>query len=145
MNLKTEPVTIGGILFETTQFPAMRSYALLTRLVKAIGPAMSILAAADKELRLEDMGPILGSALANVTPAEAQGILLEALSCTTAEITDATGGRVIGLTGADKVDLVFSGRLKVMFQVFAHALKVNYSDFSEGSDQDAPEKPVGSS
>lgn len=145
MNLKSESVEFDGIIFETTQFPAMRAYGLLARLVKVIGPAMSVLAGADKDTRLEDMGPVLGGALANVTPAEAQSLLLEIFGSSTAQVTDQTGPRILQLGTQAGVDQVFTGRLKVMFKVLAHALKVNFGDFSEGSDQEDQAAPVTTS
>lgn len=139
LNLKSEPVEIAGTTYETTQFPAMRAYGLLTRLVKAIGPALGVLASADKETQLADMGPVLGAALANVSPSEAQGILVEALAATTAVFKGENGAmKLVELTSTAKIDEVFSGKLKTMFQVLVHALKVNYGDFSEGSDPAAP-------
>ena len=140
MSLKTEPVEIDGIKFETTQFPAMAAFRLMARLIKVIGPAMGVLKGATKDTTLESLAPALGAALSNVSPDEAQSIALEILKCTTAEV----GGVLIGLTGQAPVDQVFSGRLSMLFKVLAHALKVNYGDFSEGSDPAAPQTPAPS-
>lgn len=129
MKLKTEQLVEDGITFETTQFPAMRAYGLMTKLLKTLGPAMAVLSEVDAESQMATLAPMIGGALANVDPVDAQKLIVEILSGTTAQISDALGGRLVSLDSAKVLDDVFSGRLKVMFQVAAHALKVNYSDF----------------
>ena len=138
MSLKTESITLDEVIFETTQFPAMRSYALLIRLTKVLGPALSALTGIDPGTRLEDLGPVLGLALGDLAPAEAQSLLLEVLASTTAQVVEASGPRLVRLGTPVTIDTVFSGRLPIMFRVLAHALKVNYSSFFEGGAPPAP-------
>jgi hypothetical protein len=142
--LKTETTTIDGILFTTTQLPAMRGFELLARLVKMIGPALGALTSADPTADLSAMAPALAGALTNINPQEASALVVDIFSCTTALISDSTGGRQVQLSDRTNIDLVFSSRLKVMFQVLAHAIKVNFGDFSGGSAPAAPLPPAPS-
>lgn len=144
MNLKTEAITLDGIVFETTQFPAMRAYGLMAKLLKQLGPAMAILAEVDGETQMSALAPVLGGAMSNVEPVEAQKLLVEILAGTTAQTNDALGGRVVSLGDVKAIDDVFSGRLVVLFQVAAHALKVNYSDFFGVSARAAATPQAGS-
>jgi Phage tail assembly chaperone protein, TAC len=134
-NLKTEVVVIDDLKFETTQFPAMRAYKLMTKLVKHLGPAIAMLGAADGDVDIRHMAPALGAALGSMNDQDAASLLLEVLGCTTIELEDAS----INLGSQKSIDGVFSGRLSVMFQVAAHALKVNYQDFFSGSAESTPE------
>ncbi len=132
--LKTEKVTVDGIEFQTTQFPAMRAFELLARLVKSLGPAVGALTNLDPTMDLTHAGPQLMAGLATLNPAEAAKLVEEVLTCTTALVDN----KLIPLNSRENIDVVFSSKLKMMFKVLGHALKVNYQDFSAGSDPAAP-------
>lgn len=142
--LKTEDISVDDLTFTTQQFPAMRSFALLTRLVKALGPAIAVLGSAGADAQVEDMMPTLGPALAVLDPAEAQALVLAVLEGTYVILPDTTGGKRVELRSQANVDIVFSGRLPMMFKVIAHAVKVNYRDFFNGSVPAAPRIPTPS-
>lgn len=133
-NLNSATITLHGVVYETTQFPAMRSFGLLARLAKVLGPAMVGMADMTGEEDVRALVPVLGAALANVSPQEAQSIVLELFSCTTAEIVEGHGARLENLGTQQAVDRVFSGKLGDMFHLLAHVMKVNYGDFFGGSD-----------
>jgi hypothetical protein len=138
MKLKTESVMLDGVLVETTQFAAMRAYGLMAKLAKVLGPAMGVLAEVNSETRMEEMGPALGMALANVSPTDAQALLLDVLAGSVAEVD----GRRFDLINQNAIDEVFTGRLKTMFKALGHALKVNYSDFFDDGPQPAEKAPT---
>lgn len=142
--VKTEVKTIGDVTFTTTQLPAMRAYSLFVRLVKAIGPAASVLMGADKNLDLTKLAPVLSGALANLDTATAEQIALDTLSNTMASVN---GGPLITLSDRSKMDAVFSGRIKMMFQAIAFAVATNFADFTEGTDlpESSPDPSLGNS
>ncbi len=137
--LKSEDYEVGEFKFSTTQFPAMRAFELMTQLAKTIGPALAALQSLDKDTELSALGPILSSALSNLTKTDATALVLDILAGTQATVPGPGGQRtIVQLTSRAALDAVFSARLKMMFQVLGHAIKVNYADFSEGSDPAAP-------
>lgn len=139
--LKSEPVTLDGIEFTTTQFPAMMGFEMLGRLVKVLGPALDVLTGADPETEIEDLAPVLAATLKDMKPSDLSALVIDLLRSTTAKISDPTGGRLIDLGSKDAINLVFSGRLMIMFKVLVHAIKVNYWDFFAGSVPSAPPAP----
>lgn len=128
--LKTVPTTINDIEFATTQFPAMRALEVMAMLqglnTAGVNPNASVSAAAPQL-----MAGLSGAALRKV--------VLETLQCTTALIRPEGGAaRLVTLDRQENIDLIFSGRLKMLFQVIAHAVEVNFGDFDEGSNDPAP-------
>ena len=141
--IKTEKQTFDGIEFSCTQFPATRGFRLLTNLVKQVGPVLTALGQLDGDLELGDpknMGrlmPALSTGLASLDPEQAEKLMLEVLSSTSAIVSD-EGGRPItrqfgGPSGQANVDRVFSGRMGMLLRVVAWALQVNFRDFSSGA------------
>lgn len=121
----------------------MHALEVLASLVKVAGPALSVLSAAGSDTELSAIAPQLGAALAGLKPAEASDLVCKLLSGTRAFVKDKAGAsRLVELNSQDKINTVFSGRLKVMFQVVAHAIRTNFGDFAQGSDQTAPSAPV---
>lgn len=129
--LKTESFTAtDGTIFNTTQFPAMHSLELMAQLMKTIGPAIAALQGVNADTDLSTLGPALSGALAGLKPNEASQLVLAILGSTTAQVTSPNGQqKVMQINSREVVDLVFSNKLKTMFAVLGHALKVNYSDF----------------
>jgi hypothetical protein len=136
---KTETKKLGDFEFKTTQLPAMRAFALLTRLAKVVGPALGALSTLNPDTELDLAGSGLFTALQTLDPKEAEHLILEVLVATEVVIPDATGGRAVPLSKQENINLVFTGKLKLLFQVLGFALSVNFRDFSEGVDQAAPE------
>ena len=132
LNLKTETLEADGIRFDTTQFAAFRGLELMGRLVTTIGPALGVLSAADPEASLESMAPVIAGALRGLQPTEVSSLALEILASTSATYQDGSTLRRVDILSKEAFDRVFSGRLKTMFKVLIHALKVNYSDFGLG-------------
>lgn len=115
MLLKTEKKMFGDIQFTTTTFPAMQALEMMG----LVG---------------EDHGP---KEMAQYAP--------EFLKSTAAILTDQTGPKQVPLNSRENIDLVFSGRLPTLFKVWEWVSKVNYGDFSQGSDPSAPQTPSSSS
>lgn len=134
--LKTEVIEIDGVEYSTTQFAAMRAMRILAMLIKVAGPAIGALAGAKRDAQLTAVMPELQRAFATMDPGEFESLALSLLSGTSATIQGPQGPRRVEFTSAKVVDQVFSGRLGTMFKVIAHAVKVNYGDFAEGSDPD---------
>jgi hypothetical protein len=137
--LNKESRTIDGVDFVATQFPAVRGFTILGKLVKTIGPALGTLASAGGDQDLAALAPQLATALSGLDPSAAASLMIEVLSCVSAMTTDDQGRmRSTQLDSQAAIDKVFSGRLGVMFKVIGLALQVNYSDFMAGSFPTAP-------
>ncbi|HEY6018998.1 MAG TPA: hypothetical protein VIY48_03630 [Candidatus Paceibacterota bacterium] len=121
--LKTVSKVIGGMEFQTTQFPAVKALEVMSSLQK---------------LQSADMS----KAMSALKPGEAKALFLEVLQCTTTIIETPQGKKLITFDKAESLDRVFSGKLKTMFDVLAHAIEVNYGDFNEGSTDPAPLAPT---
>lgn len=137
--LKTETKTIDDLTVETTQFPAMRAFTLLGKLVKVAGPALGALSGVDASTDLTTLGPVIASALSDLDPDAATTLALEVLASTVAKLETPTGIRNVALNSRENIDLVFSSRLRTMFQVLGFAISVNYRDFIPGSAPAAPQ------
>lgn len=131
--LKTVSKDLGDLTYTTTQFPAMRSVQLLTRLAKVAGPVLAALAGAQPTDDISVHAPKLAGALAGLEPVEASSLVADVLMCTAVAVPDAAGGRRIEFTSATNIDLVFSGRLGDLFKILMWVIEVNYGDFSVGS------------
>ena len=146
MNLKQEKITVDDIEFVTQQFTAMRGLELMGRLVKVLGPTFGALASANPDAEIDSLAPVLAVALKDFDQKELTSLVLDVLNGTTAHIKSSLGVQPYQLDSKEKLDLVFSGRLKAMFKVAIHAIKVNYGDFLDGSVLGAPQAqaPSGS-
>lgn len=136
--LKQETQTIDGLSFTTTQFPAMRAFTLFSKLVKTIGPAITVLSGANPESDVAELAPSIATALKDVDPDAMTILAAEVLSSTSAVMTGPSGAAQVPLNSVDGINLVFMGRLMTMFKVLAFAVKVNYGDFFGGSASAAP-------
>lgn len=135
--LKKETREIDGLTFTTSQLPAMASFTLFGRLVKAVGPAFGALSKLDPSTPLDGAAGELAGAFSAIDVDEATRLVPQILSRTTVAIS----GRHENLQASGAVDRVFSGRLGTMFKVLVFALQVNYSDFLPGSAQAASQLP----
>lgn len=140
MNLKSESKTLsdsqGDIEVTTTQFPAMKSFGLLAKLAKTVGPALGALMKLDPKTEISASVDGLAAAFSELDADTATRLVPEILAGTTVTLD----GKMFDFTRKENIDLVFSGRLGLMFQTLGHALQVNYRDFSAGSDPAAPSR-----
>jgi hypothetical protein len=133
MSLKTEDTTIDGIVFSTTQFGAMAALELMGRLAQTIGPAVGVLSAANPDTPVDQLAPVIASAMQNLKPNELGALAMAVLANTSATINDNGTLRRLDILTTQDFNKVFSGKLMTMFKAIVHALKVNYSDFGFGS------------
>lgn len=137
MDIKTVPVEVNGTKFVTTQFAAMRSLTLLARLVKVAGPAMQSLRGVSLDTDLADAVPQIAAALADVDPEVLPDLLADILAGTSVIESTPKGPKRRDLDRA-AIDRVFSGRLRDLVLVVAHAIKVNYAGFGTGGPSTSP-------
>jgi hypothetical protein len=130
MALKTVSLTVGDIEFQTTQFPAMRALEVMVSLQRLAAPAQGV----NSNTQLSNAAPAL---MANLEPGAARKLVLDLLECTTA-LVRTPQSRLIPLNKQENIDFIFSGKLKMLFDVMGHAIEVNFGDFSEGSEDPAP-------
>lgn len=132
--LRQEEQTIDGMRFTCQQFGAMRGFHLLARLVKSIGPAISVLQSVDPESDIKDIAPAIAVALKDLDADIVTALAVEILAGTSAILPGSSGGmRNIQLDNQSNIDMVFNGKLPTMFQALAFAVKVNYAEFFSGA------------
>ena len=128
----------GDFKFSTTQLPAVRGFKVGLRLAKQIGPLFGAFASLGN---LGDIGlgtdisgalPAITTALGSMDPDELLSLAKAVLESTTVQISDATGGRVMPLSTDENINLVFSGRLRMMVEVLMFVVGVNFPDFLPG-------------
>ena len=122
--METQTESIDGIDFSTTQLPAMRSFNLLSKLLKILSPLLDAHGNMDLDADIE-LAPMIGQAMAHLGDNQASALALEIFASTTAIV----GGEVVSLDKQVGVDKVFTGQLMTMMKVLFFVLKVNYSDF----------------
>ncbi len=71
--------------------------------------------------------------------------MLEIFKGTSAFLTDEKGLRRVDLLTRESVDLVFSGRMKILMTALMHAIRVNFADFIPGSPSSDVLPPAASS
>ncbi len=135
--LKSETEIIDGITFTATQFGAMRGFSILGRLVKTVGPAISVLSSANPDSEVSELAPAIAGALRDLDPDVALVLAVDVLMGTTALMTGPNGVQALIEISRSNLDVVFNGRLMTMFKVLAFVVKLNYSDFFAGSAPDA--------
>lgn len=120
---------IDGLEFRVIPFDAWEALGLLTRLIKTVGPALSSFSDLDPNTDVSEIGPVITSGFAALSPSEAQSLALELLKQTSVILED---GRRVEITNPQKFSQVFNGRLKTMFKVIGFSAKVNFASFSDG-------------
>lgn len=130
--LKEETRELGGINFTVVQFPAMKALEVMVVLQN-----MTPGASPDT-----DLSTAARAAMSKMDPKAMKQMVLDVLQCTTAHIPGTT--KLIPLTSQKEIDQVFSGKLKLLFEVIGFAIEVNYGDFKEGSEGSAPLIPTPS-
>lgn len=147
MKIKTESFELNGTRYTTTQFMAYRSFELLGKLTRVIGPALGALGGLDPGMDVAKAAPLLISALVHVDSSVLAPLAAEVLAGTTALVTGPNGEpQIVNLGDRIGIDRVFSGGLKDMFIVLGRVLQTNYSDFfaESGVPADAAPAPLAS-
>lgn len=129
MALRSETRDIDGMSMTTTQLPALRSLALMTRLSKIIAPALGYLDGLDLKSDISALGPALAALFAGLDGEQAQALAREILIASTIVID----GRMVALSDGTMIDHAFSGKMKSFLGALKFALEVNYSDFLGGN------------
>jgi hypothetical protein len=141
MALEPKSKTIDGIRFVVTPFPAREANRILITLTSYFGRPMASLAA----LFLRGDGSAPPDADGDELPTAAIDALGDAVRMLFQELDeDKADALVTRLTSrttangqpiADAVfDVMFMGRLKLLYRVLAFVLEVNYGDFFDGAD-----------
>lgn len=120
----------AGLEFTTVQFPAMRAFRTLGRLVKLAGPAIGALKGLTLETRLDDIMPSIGEALTNLDVDQAGTLAMDLLASTWAIGTD---GKKVEFLQASNIDLVFSGHVRALMECLIWVVKWNFKDFMPGA------------
>lgn len=124
-SLKTVEKTFDGldIRFEVTQFGAMRSCELMKKIQMAM-----MAAGASPEADMRGAAALLDPSM-----------IVDILAGTVAFGTNDKGEpKKVELNKREKLDAVFNGRVKKMFDLVEFVIEVNFGDFQEGSDLAAP-------
>lgn len=134
------PVTesIDGLDFTVVPFPALHALGLMARLMKSLGPVLSLEDAEDADFSK------VAPALAQLNPAEAQALALELLKGTFVylQVVEGQPAKKFELGTREKFDAVFNGRMRTMFKVIGLAMKANFAGFSDGSESETGAPPL---
>ena len=137
MNLKSQTDVFDGVTFTTMQFPAFQGLKLVARLVKVAGPTLAAMAQGGADLsNPAAVLPQIAESLLSLDTDEAVRLCMDLLKNTSAVLP---GGATVPLLAQHDIDLVFSGRLKVLFDAIVVAIKVNFSDFFPAGAMSAPQ------
>jgi hypothetical protein len=133
----TERKTIDGRVVESTVLPGLFSLRLKTRLMKKIFPSLGKFISAIKAdqikaekkslldflecLDMQEVGAAFAEITSNIEPEELQQIVLEMFTNTRMD------GKLLG--NEDIFNMVFAGKLSLMYKVFLFVAEVNYGDF----------------
>jgi hypothetical protein len=122
--LETRTKDLDGHTYEVTQLPAMRGMKLLTRIGRAIGPALAKLATSDGTLDTGNAGAAMEALFSNLTEGELEHFIREMLLQGGALKQD---GRPLSLAGA--FDLEMAGKPMTILKLLVFAFEANYGDF----------------
>lgn len=126
--LRTETRTIGDLDVTTTQFSALRSLRLMTKLGSIVAPLLAKLDSIRLDTKLTDIAPVVSEVFAHLSPDEAIALVQEVLASTYV----VKSGEKIELAGGAKIDLVFNGNLAGLLKTVVFAIEVNFKDFFSG-------------
>jgi len=148
---KTEERTFTGedgssVLVKTTQLPALRSFRLLARLGKLMGPALGSLKGIKLKSDVASLVPALMRLSETLDPDEIESLASQVLEGTLV----VSHGRAVPLQSVDQINGVCAGDLMLLFKLMAFAVEVNFRDFFRGFSQavvpngppDAPDAPA---
>lgn len=133
---KTEERTFAGengssVVAKTTQLPALRSFKLLARLSKLVGPALGSLKDIKLKADVAALVPALMRLSETLDPDEIEGLAVQVLEGTIV----VTGGRAVPLQSIDAINGACAGDLMLLFRLMAFAVEVNFRDFFRGFSQ----------
>lgn len=135
MGLKIDDRIIGPFKFHCQQFAARKSYDLISRIARLIGPALDGLRGVPAADFLNQEPRILLPALMGLLKsldetemAKLRDDLLGSLHCEYSP-EGATAIALLDLTTVSNIDIVFEGRFQDIYPAMQFALEVNYADF----------------
>lgn len=133
MAVKTEKRQIDGLDVTVSQLPAMAGFRLFLRLLKLAGPALGVLFS-EGGLKAASAQMLLTEGLSSLDEAEGEAVLLALLR----DVTVVFEGKMLTLSDQQRVDIVFNGRMMAMLKVAAFSAEVNFKDFIDAAQQQAP-------
>lgn len=136
--IQTQEREIDGHRYQVTQLGATQGRKLLTRLAKALGPALAALVAgspsdpkaAAPAASRENVGAAIKALAENLREEDLEAVIA-ALADRTMVQTDPTTDAWVPLKGV--FDAHFAGRYAAMFGWVAFGLEVNFGDFFSAS------------
>lgn len=123
-NFRTETRDIGDLKVTIVEYPAMRNLSLVGRLMRICGPAL-IAAAGDLRADIKTLAPAADILFRNLPPEELQWWARELLE----QAWCVVSGKRVELKSEQAINLVFTGRMGLIFEAMAFSLEVNCSDF----------------
>ena len=123
MGRKSQDRAIGEGVWTVTQFPATEGLAILTRLLKLVGPAMGALARG--EAGQVEVGTFLAALIERLDEADTVALVKRLLKDTRKD-----GREVLPV-----FDIEFMGNYHTLLSVLGFVLEVNYGDFFAAMNQ----------
>src|SRR5262245_45558739 len=111
----------------------MAGFRLFLRLLKLAGPALAGLFS-EGGLKAGSAQMLLTEGLSSLDEAEGEAVLLALLR----DVTVVFEGKMLTLSDQQRVDIVFNGRMMAMLKVAAFSAEVNFKDFIDAAQQQAP-------
>jgi len=131
MAIKTESKIIDDLSVKVVQLPPRRSYKLLARIGRVIGPAFEKLASVTMDSEISELAPALGAFFAELDDSVVDDLMERILQNVSVTYDNAH----MPLT-LQNFDLIFSGRELLGLKVMAFALQVQYAEHLSGAVND---------
>lgn len=112
--------TIDGVVYKVGMLPPRKALAILVEMTKVAGPALAAMANKDPDAEV-DFGLIV-----SIMAGKLDQKMIDDHQAMFASVTEADGVPLKGI-----FDKHFHGRVMLMLQWHAFAVKANFSDFSE--------------
>lgn len=152
ISVKQEKRVIGGRQTTCTQFGAMRATGLAVRLMKIVGPSVAHLLSADVQ-SVEDLlkkQVDVGLVVAQLFHSLDEDTTLQLIRDLLSGVVVVHNGAIVELSSDDAINMVFTGKLKLMLESVKFAIQVNYGDFfgdasAQGGSQSASQDQTTSS
>lgn len=129
MGRKTQDRSIGGAVWTVSQFPATEGLAILTRLLKLVGPALESVARGEGTTL--EIGSFVAGLVGQLDEADTVGLIKRLLKDTRKD------GREVLPT----FDTEFMGNYFTLLTVIGFVLEVNYGDFFAAMNRSGSEAP----
>lgn len=126
--------TFGDVDYFVVPLDALDAHELLvTQLIKIASPIFAAFAGADSQANVMALAPKVGEALGQLSRAEVDQLTTKLLASVTAQgVFDGKQAERVDLNAKAKINRVFAGNLKGLYQVLGAVLEVNYRGFFEG-------------